>query len=265
MSPRYANWQGVKKKAETVNSYTTAGTRALLSEDHRAEIAPDISKDKKLRAHTLRWQSFSPVALSGVFSLLMSCTHKTHSMTEGVTHQKNSIHSRLLAWRGTILFYKDQRQSLIARSFRWPDLQASFFRHGMNIVCKVKLVFGSTGIYRGRLFLKDSFTLWRCVCVCVFFVCRKKWNQENAWVSDTFFFTQARTVILFFLRNMPTSGCCFFLPFKMWSNNTLISFPSKKTRQKHSPNRINSAFNCLYNQRSWAQQKFWCAQQRRPL
>lgn len=183
-------------------------------------------------------------------------------MTEGVTHQKNSIHSRLLAWRGTILFYKDQRQSLIARSFRWPDLQASFFRHGMNIVCKVKLVFGSTGIYRGRLFLKDSFTLWRCVCVCVF--CMQEKVKPRKCLSEWHFFTQARTVILFFLRNMPTSGCCFF-PFKMWSNNALISFPSKKTREKHSPNRINSAFNCLYNQRSWAQQTFWCAQQRQPL
>lgn len=156
-------------------------------------------------------------------------------MTEGVTHQKNSIHSRLLAWRGTILSYKDQRQSLIARSFRWPDLQASFFRHGMNIVCKVKLVFGSTGrLGRRRRYTEEGFsskTALLCGDVCAF-VCRKKWNQENARVSDTFFFflTQARTVIF--------SGCCFFT-FNIWSNNALIYFPSKKTRLKHSQNMIN--------------------------
>lgn len=152
-------------------------------------------------------------------------------MTEGVTHQKNSIHSRLLAWRGTVLSYKDQRQSLIARSFRWPDLQASFFRHGMNIVCKVKLVFGSTGrLGRSRRYTEEGFsskTALLCGDVCAFvcfFVCRKKWNQENTWVSDTFFiFFPSKNcyfILLTFLWML------FFPPFKMWRSNALISFLS---------------------------------------
>lgn len=159
-------------------------------------------------------------------------------MTEGVTHQKNSIHSRLLAWRGTILFYKDKRQSLIARSFRWPDLQASFFRHSMNIVCKVKLVFGSTGsLGWSRGYIEEGFsskTALLCGDVCAFvcFCVQEKVKPRKCSSEWHFFFflTQARTVIF--------SGCCFFT-FKIWSNNALIYFPSKKTRLKHSQNMIN--------------------------
>lgn len=124
-------------------------------------------------------------------------------MTEGVTHQKNSIHSRLLAWRGTILFYKDQRQSLIARSFRWPDLQASFFRHGMNIVCKVKLVFGSTGRshrYREEGFSSKTALLCGYVCAFVcFIVCAHAGKCE--WVTLFFFLPKKEEELLFYSSN----------------------------------------------------------------
>ncbi len=128
-------------------------------------------------------------------------------MTKGVTHQKNSIHSRLLAWRGTILFYKDQRQSLIARSFRWPDLQASFFRHGMNIVCKVKLVFGSTGrLGRSRRYTEEGFsskTALLCGDVCAFvcFLCAGKSETKKMLEWVTLFFFLPKQELLFYSSN----------------------------------------------------------------
>lgn len=189
-------------------------------------------------------------------------------MTEGVTHQKNSIHSRLLAWRGTILSYKDQRQSLIARSFRWPDLQASFFRHGMNIVCKVKLVFGSTGrLGRSRRYTEEGFsskTALLCGDVCAFVCfCVQEKVKPRKCLSEWHFFSPPSKNCYFILLTQPLD--VFFFPLRCEAIMRKFLFQAKNQRQKHSQNRINSAFNCPYNQRSWAQQKFWCAQQRWPL
>lgn len=76
------------------------------------------------------------------------------------------------------------------------------------------------------------------VNVCVFCVCtcRKKWNQENAWVSDTFFYP--RKNCYFILLTQHANLWILFFPLKMHRNNTLISFLSKKTKQEHSQNRI---------------------------
>lgn len=168
-------------------------------------------------------------------------------MTEGVTHQKNSIHSRLLAWRGTILFYKDQRQSLIARSFRWPDLQASFFRHGMNIVCKVKLVFGSTGSLGWiRGYIEEGFsskTALLCGDVCAFVCfCVQEKVKPRKCLSEWHFFFSPKQELLFYSSNT-TSGCFFFFPLRCEAIMCKFLFQAKK-QDKNIP-KIGSTLHLI--------------------
>jgi len=58
---------GVKKKSRDCKQLHECGTEHCFQKITEQKLHLTFQKTKKLRAHTLCWQSFSPVSLSGVF------------------------------------------------------------------------------------------------------------------------------------------------------------------------------------------------------
>lgn len=175
-----------RKKAAAVNSYTTARPSVAFRRSQGRNCTWRFKRQKSCARLT---ESLPQCSLRGV-ALLMSSTHKKQPYDWGCHSSKTSA-PRV---KERFFLFKGQRQSLIARCFRWPGLQA--LRNGMNIVCKLKLSYRVEDGHWEECFPSKT-AVDTSVCTCVLCVrAHMQEKVEDAWVSDTFFPTKICYFIL---------------------------------------------------------------------